>query len=109
MQIKLSDISTKYFERIHGKTSNENLKNGFSEPTIDETPEDLFDIYEKSRSVSDYQKLYNKGIRIHEIRGNEWVECNYFEPRPEQSFIKVYNIIDGKMTFTKIGVWSAKK
>lgn len=87
----------------------QNLKIDLSAATIDETPENLFDIYEKSRSVSDYQKLYNKGIRLHEIRGNEWIECNYFDPRPEQSFIKVYDIIDGKMTFTKIGVYEIKK
>lgn len=87
----------------------QNLKINLDRPTIDETPtEDLFDIYEKSRSVSDYQKLWNKGIKLHEIRGNEWVECNYFDPRPEQSFIKCYDIIDGKMTFTKIGVYEIK-
>lgn len=86
----------------------ENLKNEFFEPTIDKTPEDLFDIYEKSRSVFDYQKLYNKGIKLHEIRGNQWTPCDYFDPRPEQSFIKAYDIIDGKMTFTKIGVYEIK-
>lgn len=75
-----------------------------------ETPaEDLFDIYEKSRSVKDYQKLVNKGIKLHEIRGNEWTPCDYFELSPEQAIIKCYDIIDGKMTFTKIGVYEIKK
>lgn len=88
----------------------QNLKNELSQINNNDTPaEDLFDIYEKSRSVSDYQKLVNKGIKLHEIKGNEWVECNYFDPRPEQSFIKVYDIIDGKMTFTKVGVYEIKK
>lgn len=87
----------------------QNLKNESRWIDNNETPtEDLFDIYEKTRSVSDYQKLWNKGIKLHEIRGNKWVECNYFDPRPEQGFIKCYDIIDGKMTFTKIGVYEIK-
>lgn len=80
-----------------------------SATTIDETPEDIFDRYEKSRSVSDYQKLWNMGIFLHEITGNEWVKCDYFDPPKEKSFIKLYNIIDGKMTFTGIGVYEIKK
>lgn len=107
-ELKTSEISVSDFERIHGKPLNENLKIDSSAIAIDETPEDLFDIYEKTRSVSDYQKLVNKGIKIHEIRGNKWTPCDYFDPRPEQSFIKVYEIIDGKMTFTKIGVYEIK-
>lgn len=88
----------------------QNLKKELFEIDNCDTPaEDLFDIYEKSRSVKDYQKLWNKGIKLHEIRGNKWVECNYFDPRPEQAFIKYYDIIDGKMTFTKIGVYEIKK
>ena len=88
----------------------QNLKIHQSQPTIDETQaEDLFDIYEKSRSVSDYQKLWNMGIKLHEIRGNKWTPCDYFDPRPEQSLIKCYDIIDGKMTFTKVGVYEIKK
>lgn len=88
----------------------QNQKIDSSATAIGETPtEDLFDIYEKSRSVSDYQKLWNKGIKLHEIRGNQWVECDYFNPRPEQSFIKFYDIIEGKMTFTKVGVYEIKK
>lgn len=87
----------------------QNLKNEFQSTTNCDTPaEDLFDIYEKSRSVKDYQKLWNMGIYLHEIRGNEWVKCDYFNLHPEQSFIKCYDIIDGKMTFTKIGVYEIK-
>lgn len=98
-RVKVSDI-----------TDTKNTKIESESATIDETPaEDLFDIYEKSRSVKDYQKLVNKGIKLHEIKGNKWTPCDYFELRPEQSFIKVYDIIDGKMTFTKIGVYEIKK
>jgi len=88
----------------------QNLKIDSSEITNNDTPaEDLFDMYKKSRSVSDYQKLWNKGIKLHEIRGNKWTPCDYFDLRPEQSIIKCYDIIDGKMTFTKIGVYEIKK
>lgn len=108
-EFKTSEISVSDFERIHGKPLNENLKIDSPVITIDETPtEDLFDIYEKSRSVKDYQKLVNKGIKLHEIRGNEWAPCDYFDPRPEQALIKCYDIIDGKMTFTKIGLYEIK-
>lgn len=109
-EFKTSEISISDFERIHGKPSNENTKIESESITIDDTPaEDLFDIYEKTRSVKDYQKLWNMGIKLHEIRGNRWAPCDYFELSPEQSFIKVYDIIDGKMTFTKIGVYEIKK
>lgn len=88
----------------------QNLKIHQDEPNHNDTlAEDLFDIYEKTRSVSDYQKLWNKGIYLHEIRGNKWNPCDYFYPRPEQALIKCYDIINGKMTFTKIGVYEIKK
>lgn len=86
----------------------QNDKIKYETTTNCETPEDLFDRYEKSRSVSDYQKLWNMGIFLHEIRGNEWVKCDYFDPRPEQQFIKVYDMIDSKLKFTKIGVYEIK-
>lgn len=106
---KIKGINISDWEKFFDGAFKQNPKIELSQINNCETPEDIFDSYEKSRSLKDYQKLWNLGIKLHEIRGNQWVECDYFDPRPEQSFIKVYDMIDGRLKFTKIGVYEIKK
>ena len=68
--------------------------------------EDLFDIYEKSRSLTDLQPLYNGEIYLHEItkNGNDTKRSTELNTEGKR-LVKGYDIINGKMTFTKIIVY----
>lgn len=71
-------------------------------------PQNIFPKYQEKREICYLQELWNLGIHLHEIRGNKWTQCDYYEPSINKRLIKVYDMIDGKLTFTKIGVYEIK-
>ncbi len=67
--------------------------------------EELFDIYETSRKLSDLQPLYNGGIFLHKINnGNSTSRTSDLNTEGKR-LVKMYDIVNGKMTFTKILVY----
>lgn len=86
-----------------------NILTGLQEISDNDRPEEIFSNYEKKREIFYLQELWNLGIHLYEIRGNQWTRCDYYEPSKTQRLIKVYDMIDGKLIFTKIGVYEIKK
>ena len=68
--------------------------------------EDLFDQFEKTRSLQDLQPLYNAGIFLHEISPNGADTNRRTELNTEgKRLVKMYDKINGKLQFTKILVY----
>ena len=66
--------------------------------------EELFDIYEESRSLKDLQPLYNLGIYLYKIDGATTARKSSLNTE-EKMLVKAYDKINGKFEFTKILVY----
>lgn len=67
--------------------------------------EELFHVYEETRSLNDLYPLYEIGIYLHELKdGNSTKERREITTVGKR-LVKMYDKINGKMTFTKILVY----
>lgn len=68
--------------------------------------EDQFNQFEQTRDIKDLQPLYNAGIYLHRLtaggsRTKQTSKLNTADKR----LVKMYDKINGKLTFTKILVY----